>query len=1078
MSMAHLGPSFDVHTGGVDLVFPHHEDEIAQSEAATGKPFVRTWLHCAHLRMGGEKMAKSTGNIARVGELIDAGTSPRALRYALISVHYRASLNFSDESLAAAGGRRRPDRRPADRARGVPRGPRGRPRRCPASSTGSASGFEAALDDDLNVSAALARAVRRGARAQPAPRRAAAVDGRRGPGDGAASATWTRCSGSRRPRRPRWSRGSRRCWTSGSRRGRRATGPPPTGSATSCSRAGSRSRTPATGSAGDRWWPPVADRRDPGDEGRPPKSRRSAPRGGGPGSDRRRIGAGPVARRPAGGAPRGPRGPRPGGPDPRGGGGDRGGFGFRDEGRGPRPWDEGHGGGGRPPGGHRGAPRPGGDRGGGPGYPRRDGPPPWEDRSDRPRSPGPHGGQGYGSRPGGPPGGRPQRGGPGGPRPGGGGRGAPYRPGGTPYRARRTRRTWRTRRPGGYGPRGGAPYRSGDPGGPGPRGGAPYRPAPAVRGTAAPTTAGQMIADARPPADLAAPAARASDALGRASRPRPPHGAGPPDEPIVVDAPEPADPVRDTPADDRPPRGAYPAAGRHPGPDRRPYGDRRPYPDRRPYAGGGRPPDRGQRYTPRPVAPLDPSIALGEREELVAGRRPVEEAFVARREARRLLVVPQRRQALEKLVLHATSLRIPVVEVEGGTLTAVAGFDGHQGIALVVAPRRWASPDDVLALAAERGEPPLVLVLDSLEDPQNVGTLLRTAEATGAHGAVFPTRHQAPLTPAAVKASAGAVEHLRLAPVDDLPGALADLHARGLRIVGADGDAPLTARDADLRGPIAIVVGSEGKGLGRRFAAAATCWYGSRCTAGSTRSTPRWRARSCCTRPRPSGGSRSRRGPACGGPGRVRTGWRRPGARSRSDRSRPPPRPRPAGRSRRRDPRPRSEAKPAGQGSGAAEAAAPSTWRPVDGEPKAQAKPTAQAEPKAAATQSKAKPAADAATGRRPPADAAHARHARTRARDHEPGEARPPPRRPRPRPPPRGRAAADRRRARAKPKAPQRPRTSKTSAASAEGPPASPARFDAPPPRPRIIRRLAESYACLTMRACRRSSIGRAAVL
>jgi cysteinyl-tRNA synthetase len=77
MSMAHLGPSFDIHTGGVDLVFPHHEDEIAQSEAATGQPFVRTWLHCAHLRMGGRKMAKSEGNIARVSDLIVAGTSPR-----------------------------------------------------------------------------------------------------------------------------------------------------------------------------------------------------------------------------------------------------------------------------------------------------------------------------------------------------------------------------------------------------------------------------------------------------------------------------------------------------------------------------------------------------------------------------------------------------------------------------------------------------------------------------------------------------------------------------------------------------------------------------------------------------------------------------------------------------------------------------------------------------------------------------------------------------------------------------------------------------------------------------------------
>ena len=102
MSMRYLGESFDIHTGGVDLVFPHHEDELAQSEAATGKPFVRTWLHCAHLQMGGRKMAKSEGNIARVADLLAAGTSPRALRYALLAAHYRTGLNFSDESLAAA----------------------------------------------------------------------------------------------------------------------------------------------------------------------------------------------------------------------------------------------------------------------------------------------------------------------------------------------------------------------------------------------------------------------------------------------------------------------------------------------------------------------------------------------------------------------------------------------------------------------------------------------------------------------------------------------------------------------------------------------------------------------------------------------------------------------------------------------------------------------------------------------------------------------------------------------------------------------------------------------------------------
>ena len=102
MSMHYLGESFDVHTGGVDLVFPHHEDEIAQSEAATGKPFVGTWLHCAHLQMGGRKMAKSEGNIARVADLLAAGTSPRALRYALLAAHYRTGLNFSDDSLSAA----------------------------------------------------------------------------------------------------------------------------------------------------------------------------------------------------------------------------------------------------------------------------------------------------------------------------------------------------------------------------------------------------------------------------------------------------------------------------------------------------------------------------------------------------------------------------------------------------------------------------------------------------------------------------------------------------------------------------------------------------------------------------------------------------------------------------------------------------------------------------------------------------------------------------------------------------------------------------------------------------------------
>lgn len=176
-------------------------------------------------------------------------------------------------------------------------------------------------------------------------------------------------------------------------------------------------------------------------------------------------------------------------------------------------------------------------------------------------------------------------------------------------------------------------------------------------------------------------------------------------------------------------------------------------------------------------------------------------------------MTPQRRLALERIVLHATTLRIPIVEVEGGTLTSIAGFDGHQGVALVVEPRVFAAPEDILARAIERGEPPFILVLDSLEDPQNLGTLLRSAEGAGAHGVIFPTVRQAPLSPSAIKASAGATEHLLLCPVDDLAGALTDLHVRGLRIIGTEADAPLTARQADLRGPIAIVIGSEGHGL-------------------------------------------------------------------------------------------------------------------------------------------------------------------------------------------------------------------------------------------------------------------------
>jgi cysteinyl-tRNA synthetase len=100
--MRHLGPAIDIHAGGEDLVFPHHENEIAQSEAATGKPFVKYWLHAKHLLVNGEKMSKSKGNFFTLRDLLDKGYDPMAIRYALLSVHYRNQLNFTFEGLKEA----------------------------------------------------------------------------------------------------------------------------------------------------------------------------------------------------------------------------------------------------------------------------------------------------------------------------------------------------------------------------------------------------------------------------------------------------------------------------------------------------------------------------------------------------------------------------------------------------------------------------------------------------------------------------------------------------------------------------------------------------------------------------------------------------------------------------------------------------------------------------------------------------------------------------------------------------------------------------------------------------------------
>ncbi len=154
MSMKYLGESFDLHTGGVDNIFPHHENEIAQSEGATGRPFVKYWMHAAHLMVDGEKMAKSKGNFYTVRELVAKGHDPRALRYLLLTTHYRTSLNFTFDALARAGGELARFDALYARLAEAPR-PAGRNEGFDAKVVAIEAEIRAALGDDLNVSSAV-----------------------------------------------------------------------------------------------------------------------------------------------------------------------------------------------------------------------------------------------------------------------------------------------------------------------------------------------------------------------------------------------------------------------------------------------------------------------------------------------------------------------------------------------------------------------------------------------------------------------------------------------------------------------------------------------------------------------------------------------------------------------------------------------------------------------------------------------------------------------------------------------------------------------------------------------------------
>ncbi len=155
MAMKYLGETLDIHAGGVDLIFPHHENEIAQAEALTGKPFVRYWLHSEHLIVEGQKMSKSLGNFYTLRDLLEKGYSPEAVRYLLASVPYRKKLNFTFDGLKAAATSIERLRNYKIRLE-TAKFPEGSNEKVKERTRAARNAFEAALDDDLNTAEALA----------------------------------------------------------------------------------------------------------------------------------------------------------------------------------------------------------------------------------------------------------------------------------------------------------------------------------------------------------------------------------------------------------------------------------------------------------------------------------------------------------------------------------------------------------------------------------------------------------------------------------------------------------------------------------------------------------------------------------------------------------------------------------------------------------------------------------------------------------------------------------------------------------------------------------------------------------
>jgi 23S rRNA (guanosine2251-2'-O)-methyltransferase len=201
--------------------------------------------------------------------------------------------------------------------------------------------------------------------------------------------------------------------------------------------------------------------------------------------------------------------------------------------------------------------------------------------------------------------------------------------------------------------------------------------------------------------------------------------------------------------------------------------------------------------------------------ETVMGRNAVLELLRSEREVHKIYLKSEGKGGAGGDILHLAKERgVPCQFVDAAFLTRLCGSDKHRGVAAVLAVWTYVEPEDILAAARLRGEEPLLAVLDEIQDPQNLGAILRSAEALGVHGVIIPKRRGAGLTAAVMRASAGAAAHLPVARVPNIVRILTFLQENGCFVTGAD-IAGKSVLEADLTGPRVIVIGGEDKGLGR-----------------------------------------------------------------------------------------------------------------------------------------------------------------------------------------------------------------------------------------------------------------------